>query len=133
MEAFATSALVALGFPVQGAAICAVRMIEADLRGVDTHGIFRLPHYSQRIRVNGINLRPTVRTVRENDDRRLAILDGLASDGAQSGLDSVHQLGHGESAQQNSALVGTPIRSTVGRRRRLFGVDLGALPEDRTA
>ena len=49
-------------------------MVEADLRGVDTHGIFRLPHYSQRIRANGINLRPKVRTVREN--AVTALVDG---------------------------------------------------------
>ena len=29
-------------------------MTEADLRGVDTHGIFRLPQYCQRIRAGGI-------------------------------------------------------------------------------
>ncbi len=74
LEAFAAKALVALGLPEQDAAVCARRMIEADLRGVDTHGIFRLPHYSQRIRVNGINLRPNVRTVREN--AVTALVDG---------------------------------------------------------
>ena len=74
LEAFATSALVALGLPERDAAVCAGRMIEADLRGVDTHGIFRLPHYSQRIRVNGVNLRSKVRTVREN--AVTALVDG---------------------------------------------------------
>jgi len=74
LEAFIKSALVAVGLPEQDAAVCAIRMIEADLRGVDTHGIFRLPHYSQRIRVNGINLRPNVRTVREN--AVTALVDG---------------------------------------------------------
>ena len=74
LEAFITSALTALGLEGQDAAICATRMVEADLRGVDTHGIFRLPHYSQRIRANGINLRPKVRTVREN--AVTALVDG---------------------------------------------------------
>jgi len=74
LEAFIKSALVAHGLPEQDAAVCAARMIESDLRGVDTHGIFRLPHYSQRIRVNGVNLRPTVRTVREN--AVTALVDG---------------------------------------------------------
>jgi L-2-hydroxycarboxylate dehydrogenase (NAD+) len=74
LVAFVTDALAALGLPEQDAAVCAARMIEADLRGVDTHGIFRLPHYSQRIRVRGINLRPQVRTVREN--AVTALVDG---------------------------------------------------------
>jgi L-2-hydroxycarboxylate dehydrogenase (NAD+) len=66
LEAFGACALMALGLPGDDAALCAARMIDADLRGVDTHGIFRLNHYSQRIRAGGINLHPRVHTVREN-------------------------------------------------------------------
>ena len=66
LEAFIASALTALGLPEQDAVVCAVRMVEADLRGVDTHGIFRLPHYCRRIRVGGINRHPKVHAVREN-------------------------------------------------------------------
>ncbi|MHB8908103.1 MAG: Ldh family oxidoreductase [Syntrophales bacterium] len=51
LEAFGAAVLKALGLPEEDAAFCAARMIDADLRGVDTHGIFRLPHYSQRIRL----------------------------------------------------------------------------------
>jgi len=74
LESFAAAAFVALGIPESDAAICAARMIEADLLGVDTHGIFRLPHYAQRIRANGINLHPNVHTVREN--AVTALVDG---------------------------------------------------------
>ncbi|HSB81783.1 MAG TPA: Ldh family oxidoreductase [Candidatus Methylomirabilis sp.] len=74
LEAFITSVLTALGLPEQDAATCAARMTDADLRGVDTHGIFRLPHYCQRIRAGGINLRPKVRPVREN--AVTALVDG---------------------------------------------------------
>jgi LDH2 family malate/lactate/ureidoglycolate dehydrogenase len=74
LQAFITSALAALGLPHTDAAVCAARMVESDLRGVDTHGIFRLPHYCQRIRVGGVNVRPTVRTVREN--AVTALVDG---------------------------------------------------------
>ena len=49
-------------------------MIDADLRGVDTHGIFRLNHYAQRIRLGGINLHPHVHTVRDN--AVTALVDG---------------------------------------------------------
>lgn len=66
LERFIASAFTALGLPEQDAAVCAARMTEADLRGVDTHGIFRLPHYCQRVRAGGLNLRPRVRPVREN-------------------------------------------------------------------
>lgn len=74
LEAFITSVLAALGLPEQDAAVCAARMTEADLRGVDTHGIFRLPHYCRRIRAGGINIRPRVRPVREN--AVTALVDG---------------------------------------------------------
>jgi LDH2 family malate/lactate/ureidoglycolate dehydrogenase len=66
LEAFIGSALTALGLPERDAAVAAARMTEADLRGVDTHGIFRLPQYCQRIRAGGMNRRPVVRPVREN-------------------------------------------------------------------
>jgi L-2-hydroxycarboxylate dehydrogenase (NAD+) len=74
LEAFGAATLLALGLPERDAALCAARMIDADLRGVDTHGIFRLNHYSQRIRANGINLCPKVHTVREN--AVTALVDG---------------------------------------------------------
>jgi len=74
LEAFIGSALKAMGLPEADAAICAARMTESDLRGVDTHGIFRLPHYCQRIRAGGLNLRPNVHPVREN--AVTALVDG---------------------------------------------------------
>jgi LDH2 family malate/lactate/ureidoglycolate dehydrogenase len=74
LETFIASALKALGLPEKDAAACAARMTEADLRGVDTHGIFRLPHYIQRIRAGGINLHPKVCPVREN--AVTALVDG---------------------------------------------------------
>jgi L-2-hydroxycarboxylate dehydrogenase (NAD+) len=74
LEDFITNVLVALGLPEGDARVCAARMTEADLRGVETHGIFRLPHYCQRIRAGGMNLRPHVRPVREN--AVTALVDG---------------------------------------------------------
>ena len=74
LEAFIESALGAVGLPERDAATCAARMTEADLRGVDTHGIFRLPQYIQRIRAGGINLHPKVHPVREN--AVTALIDG---------------------------------------------------------
>lgn len=74
LEDFISGALVALGLPEGDARICAARMTEADLRGVDTHGIFRLPQYCKRIRAGGINLKPHIRPVREN--AVTALVDG---------------------------------------------------------
>ncbi|MFA5028143.1 MAG: Ldh family oxidoreductase [Candidatus Methylomirabilota bacterium] len=74
LEAFIAEAFTTLGLPGPDAETCAARMTEADLRGVDTHGIFRLPQYCRRIREGGINRRPVVRPVREN--AVTALLDG---------------------------------------------------------
>jgi LDH2 family malate/lactate/ureidoglycolate dehydrogenase len=74
LERFVRNALVALGLPEGDAGICAARMTEADLRGVDTHGIFRLPQYCRRIRAGGINLKPHVRPV--NEHAVTALVDG---------------------------------------------------------
>ncbi len=74
LEDFISDVLVALGLPEGDARTCAARMTEADLRGVDTHGIFRLPQYCKRIRAGGINLTPHVRPVREN--AVTALVDG---------------------------------------------------------
>ena len=38
-------------------------MVEADLRGSDTHGVIRLPLYVRRIRAGGVNARPNIRVV----------------------------------------------------------------------
>jgi LDH2 family malate/lactate/ureidoglycolate dehydrogenase len=49
-EKFATAILAGNGVPPENAAIIAHCLILADLRGVDTHGINRLPSYMARIR-----------------------------------------------------------------------------------
>lgn len=71
---FATRAFVAGGLPPQDAAIAAELLVEADLRGVDTHGVVRLPLYLRRLRAGGINPKPTIRIVSERP--ATALVDG---------------------------------------------------------
>ena len=49
-------------------------MIEADLRGADGHGIFRLPQYVKRIRAGGININPNINIAK--DHASTALVDG---------------------------------------------------------
>jgi LDH2 family malate/lactate/ureidoglycolate dehydrogenase len=49
-------------------------MVEADLRGADSHGVIRLPLYLRRLRAGGINPRPRIRIVRERPS--IALVDG---------------------------------------------------------
>jgi LDH2 family malate/lactate/ureidoglycolate dehydrogenase len=59
-EAFARALLVAHGVPATDAATVAGCLVSADLRGVDTHGLCRLPGYVDRLRRGLINPRPVL-------------------------------------------------------------------------
>jgi L-2-hydroxycarboxylate dehydrogenase (NAD+) len=63
--AFVVRAFSQAGVPAQDAEILAGLMVEADLRGSDTHGVIRLPLYIRRIRAGGINVKPNIRIVSE--------------------------------------------------------------------
>ncbi|MFC1798868.1 Ldh family oxidoreductase [Thermodesulfobacteriota bacterium] len=65
LEGFIESVLDVLGVSKDHGRICAVRMIEADLRGMHGHGIFRLPGYCRRIEEGGYNLKADIRAERE--------------------------------------------------------------------
>jgi LDH2 family malate/lactate/ureidoglycolate dehydrogenase len=59
-DAFARRVLIANGVPDKDAAIVASCLVSADLRGVDTHGLCRLPIYLDRLRRGLINPRPAL-------------------------------------------------------------------------
>ncbi len=74
IETFITRAFVAAGLPEADAQTLAKLMVEADLRGSDTHGVIRLPLYVRRIRAGGVNARPNIRVVRDRPSA--ALVDG---------------------------------------------------------
>ncbi len=69
---FCQSALVAVSVPPADAAIIADTLVEADLRGVSSHGVLLLPRYVRGLQ-KGINPRPRAFTVAEAGS--MAILD----------------------------------------------------------
>ena len=71
---FAARAFVAAGLPKADAQAVAALMVEADLRGSDTHGVIRLPLYVRRLRGGGINAKPNIRLV--SDRASVALIDG---------------------------------------------------------
>src|ERR1700756_5604868 len=71
---FVARAFVAAGLPQDDAHAVAGLMVEADLRGSDTHGIIRLPLYVRRLRAGGINANPNIRVISERTS--VALLDG---------------------------------------------------------
>ena len=74
LAVFVARAFVAAGLPDADAQAVAALMVEADLRGSDTHGVIRLPLYVRRLRTGGIKARPNIRTV--SDCASVALIDG---------------------------------------------------------
>ena len=63
LTAFILRALMRVGITGSDARLIAMLMVRADLRGSDTHGVFRLPLYVKRIKAGGINVNPKIRVV----------------------------------------------------------------------
>lgn len=74
VQEFAERILVRLGMPEPDAVIVAERMVDADIRGMSGHGIFRLPAYAERAEAGGYNLQPDIAVVHETPSS--ALVDG---------------------------------------------------------
>jgi L-2-hydroxycarboxylate dehydrogenase (NAD+) len=74
LRSFVSNAFETAGLPADDARILGEFIAEADLRGTDTHGVFRLPLYVRRIKAGGINPRPNIRIVEERAST--ALVDG---------------------------------------------------------
>ena len=71
---FITRALSAAGIPPEDAKQVAALMAEADARGGDAHGVFRLPQYVKQIQSGAVNPRPDMRIV--SNQAGTALVDG---------------------------------------------------------
>jgi LDH2 family malate/lactate/ureidoglycolate dehydrogenase len=74
LEEFIAAAFQAVGIPPDDAHTIADLMTRIDLRGLDGHGIFRLPPSIQRIKAGGINVNANFKIARETDST--ALIDG---------------------------------------------------------
>jgi LDH2 family malate/lactate/ureidoglycolate dehydrogenase len=63
VHAFAVALLTRYDVPEDDAVIVADCLVRADLRGVDTHGVARLPKYLERLRLGLVNKRPDLKPV----------------------------------------------------------------------
>jgi len=75
---FATEALTKVDVPREDAAIIADTLVEADLRGIDTHGILRLAPYMKMFSEGNINPRPNLSIVKETPITALIDADDAA-------------------------------------------------------
>lgn len=74
LRAFVTGTFVHLGVPDVEAATAADVLVTSDLRGIDSHGVARLPTYVDSLQAGLINATPTIRIVRETSST--ATVDG---------------------------------------------------------
>jgi LDH2 family malate/lactate/ureidoglycolate dehydrogenase len=63
-----------LDVPAEEAEIVADHLVEADLRGVHSHGVIRVPTYVQGIKAGKINPRPKIEVVEDNGGQ--VVMDG---------------------------------------------------------
>ncbi len=60
LGAFTAACLEKLGLAPADARLVAETLVESNLRGVDSHGVVRLPHYATRLRKGSIKPRPNI-------------------------------------------------------------------------
>ena len=100
-----------LGVPTDDARLLANALVDADLRGVHSHGCRWVPTYARSIRAGTVNLHPTIRAVR--DDGPTCLLDGdgglghvLATRAMRLAIEKAKRHGVGVVAMRNSQHIG---------------------------
>ena len=74
LQEFARSAFTKVGVNEAHAEIVAHHLVQANLRGVDSHGVARIPYYIKGIKSGEVNTNPKIRTV--VDKKATALVDG---------------------------------------------------------
>lgn len=74
LREFVTQVFVKQGLPREEAFLVADHLVEADLRGVYSHGVLRVDPYVQRLKAGGMNPTPNIRIIRETPGT--ALVDG---------------------------------------------------------
>ena len=74
LREFITELFVKQNLPREDAAIVADHLVEADLRGVYSHGSIRIQPYIERLSAGGMNPRPNIHVLRETPGT--ALVDG---------------------------------------------------------
>jgi len=74
LREFTRSAFTKVGVKEAHAEIVADHLVQANLRGVDSHGVARIPYYIKGIELREVNTTPKIRTV--VDKKATALVDG---------------------------------------------------------
>ena len=76
---FTAACLDKLGLANADARLVAETLVAANLRGVDSHGVVRLPHYATRLRNGSVKARPNITARRTGPSA--AVVEGDAGMG----------------------------------------------------
>lgn len=79
LTAFTSGCLEKLGLAAADARLVAETLVTANLRGVDSHGVVRLPHYATRLRNGSVKARPEITVQRPGAST--AVVEGDAGMG----------------------------------------------------
>jgi len=74
LQEFTRAAFTRVGVNEAHAETVAHHLVQANLRGVDSHGVARIPYYISGIRLRDVNINPRIRTVADN--KATALVDG---------------------------------------------------------
>jgi L-2-hydroxycarboxylate dehydrogenase (NAD+) len=107
LDTFCTQVFETLGVPPKDAAITSEVLIAADLRGVDSHGVARLPRYVNGLRDGVMLLNPEIKVVHETPTTAtLDAADGLGQPAGVRGMElairKATEMGTGFVAVRNS-------------------------------
>ena len=79
LASFVAACLEKLGLTIADASLVAETLVASNLRGVDSHGVVRLPHYATRLRNGTVKPRPNIAVRRSGPSA--AIVEGDAGMG----------------------------------------------------
>ncbi|MGI6557416.1 MAG: Ldh family oxidoreductase [Limnochordia bacterium] len=71
LREFTAEVLVKVGMPAEDAALVADTLVTADVRGVSSHGIVRLPFYVNKMKLGGTKARPQIQVIQEGPSSAL--------------------------------------------------------------
>lgn len=107
IQSFTEQVFLAIGCPAADAALAAHVLISADLRGVDSHGVARLPGYVRLYDNGRLNPNPQIKIIHEtpstatiDGDRGLGLV--VAPKTMQILMEKAEKVGSGWAAVQNS-------------------------------
>ncbi|GBF12236.1 Ldh family oxidoreductase [Tepidibacillus sp. HK-1] len=86
---YASGIFKALGLPENDAEVVVDNLLFADLRGVPSHGMSRVPTYVKRIKGGAINPNPNIRAIIERP--ALTVLDADGGMGQVAAMDAINQ------------------------------------------